>query len=281
MVIKKDNQLGLRVLGKSITEVSVNGSIKDVPHLTLLAEIYELQIKGLNRQMDLIKQDRDAFYIKSNMGNDIELTNAHEIIKSSVDNFNVIPDFIFLITKGVYFPSAKIKIGENFTTASLSNMKFGRHSYLMGRDKFCLLDVSEGLILGSYIDIKKSVAFKFLFDLKKNSWYSPSNYVDEFSEITKIIVFINLGDIEVTEIERNKSNGKSKKEGKIVNKFDLSVFVVDSSWNQLIIRSDGFAVSGHFRMQPCGKGMLNRKLIWINAFQKKGYVRKPKNAVLA
>jgi hypothetical protein len=30
---------------------------------------------------------------------------------------------------------------------------------------------------------------------------------------------------------------------------------------------------GHLRLQAHGKNMSNRKLIWINSFEKEGYVR--------
>ena len=39
------------------------------------------------------------------------------------------------------------------------------------------------------------------------------------------------------------------------------------------IRTESFKVTGHWRFQPCGVGMLERKLIWIDTFEKSGYVR--------
>jgi hypothetical protein len=51
---------------------------------------------------------------------------------------------------------------------------------------------------------------------------------------------------------------------------------VDSAWSKTLIKSDGFLVSGHSRMQPVGEGSKYRKLIWIDTFEKEGYTREAK-----
>lgn len=55
------------------------------------------------------------------------------------------------------------------------------------------------------------------------------------------------------------------------NQTDISIKRLDSKWFTNIVRSEGFKVNGHFRLQPFGEGKKVRKLIWINEFQKKGY----------
>lgn len=66
----------------------------------------------------------------------------------------------------------------------------------------------------------------------------------------------------------------TKKTGKIRNDFKFPVTVVTSKWNITTIRTDGFDVSGHFRVQPCGKGRMNYEIIFIEPFRKTGYIRK-------
>jgi hypothetical protein len=48
----------------------------------------------------------------------------------------------------------------------------------------------------------------------------------------------------------------------------------DCGWYTTIIRNEGFSVRGHFRLQPCGAGKKDKKLIYIHEFQKHGYVRR-------
>ena len=55
--------------------------------------------------------------------------------------------------------------------------------------------------------------------------------------------------------------------------------MLDSTWFTNIVRSEGFAVHGHFRMQACGPNHSQRKLTYINDFEKKGYTRRAKKTI--
>ena len=57
-------------------------------------------------------------------------------------------------------------------------------------------------------------------------------------------------------------------------KTSLKIDYFDCSWYTTIVRNEGFSVRGHFRLQPCGKGKQDKKLIYIHEFQKHGYVRR-------
>lgn len=63
---------------------------------------------------------------------------------------------------------------------------------------------------------------------------------------------------------------------KYVNETGYPIEILDSTWFTTIIRSEGFNVGGHFRMQPYGSGMTERRLQWIEPFEKTGYTRKAK-----
>jgi hypothetical protein len=66
----------------------------------------------------------------------------------------------------------------------------------------------------------------------------------------------------------------TRKSGKVVNSLPVPVTVVNSKWNVTSIRTEGFDVSGHFRLQPMSTGP---KMIFIQPFRKHGYVRRAKN----
>ena len=51
----------------------------------------------------------------------------------------------------------------------------------------------------------------------------------------------------------------------------LPIEIVDSNWFRTISRIKGFTVSGHLRLQPVGVKRGQRKLIWINEYEKHGY----------
>ena len=76
--------------------------------------------------------------------------------------------------------------------------------------------------------------------------------------------------IELGGLQRKTTNsGNSYK-----NKTRSEIKVIDVSWNQIIVNSNGFDVRGHGRFQACGKRWQNQRLIWINPYRKSMYVRK-------
>lgn len=63
---------------------------------------------------------------------------------------------------------------------------------------------------------------------------------------------------------------------KYVNETNNNVEIMDSTYFTTISRTEGFGVRGHFRFQPFGIGLKEKRLIWISDFEKKGYHRKAK-----
>ena len=63
------------------------------------------------------------------------------------------------------------------------------------------------------------------------------------------------------------------KTGKTINIFPTPITIVNSKWNTIIRRTDGFPVSGHFRLQPYNHGSYYQ-LIFIEPFMKTGYTRR-------
>lgn len=56
------------------------------------------------------------------------------------------------------------------------------------------------------------------------------------------------------------------------NETKVNVEYLDSKWFTTLVKSDGFDVRGHFRLQPKKKnGEWTKEMIWINPFVKTGY----------
>lgn len=90
-----------------------------------------------------------------------------------------------------------------------------------------------------------------------------------YAIIEMIVLFKKYAAVEIC----NLKPGQRKKEISIkyINETGISVNILDSKWFTTLVKSDAFKVRGHFRLQPCGEGLIDRKLIWINEFQKEGY----------
>lgn len=92
-----------------------------------------------------------------------------------------------------------------------------------------------------------------------------------------VLTFKQFAEIETIEIGGSKPKRVKIGSEKYLNESNQQVNVLDSRWFTNIIRTEGFKVSGHFRLQAYGEGMKKRKLIYISEFMKSGYSTKAKH----
>jgi hypothetical protein len=86
--------------------------------------------------------------------------------------------------------------------------------------------------------------------------------------------FLKYVDVETKIVNANK---KEKHLGeKYVNETNYKVQILDSTYFTTISRTEGFGVSGHFRLQPWGPGLTQKRLQWISAYEKDGYTKRAK-----
>lgn len=92
----------------------------------------------------------------------------------------------------------------------------------------------------------------------------------------KLLMFIELSKIEAVKVSPGEKvkYGKGGDDKMLNDTFMKNVYLVNSNWNKIIIVKGGFSVSGHFRVQPCGAGRKDYKLIWIEQYEKGSYVRR-------
>lgn len=67
---------------------------------------------------------------------------------------------------------------------------------------------------------------------------------------------------------------------KHLTELSMPVNIIDSTYYIRTVRTNGFTVSGHWRWQRCGAGFKDKKLIWIQEFDKSGYTRRAKKETL-
>jgi len=91
--------------------------------------------------------------------------------------------------------------------------------------------------------------------------------------IVQYEIFLQYAKIETKVLKKNQ---KDSILCRYENKLPFPITIVDSTWYTNLIKSDAFKVRGHFRLQPFGESRKERKLIWINEFQKEGYTREAK-----
>lgn len=94
--------------------------------------------------------------------------------------------------------------------------------------------------------------------------------------IYKLLCFIFLSENTEEVVQPGRKTG-TRANGKFINSLNIPVTIVNSKWNVTSIRTTGFPVSGHFRLQGTGEGRAIPKMVWVNPYEKSGYVRKAAN----
>jgi hypothetical protein len=90
-------------------------------------------------------------------------------------------------------------------------------------------------------------------------------------------LFLEYCDTEIKYISAGRKDKINKNKYKNDSRTDVQV--IDSNWFTTLVRTEGFKVRGHFRLQPYGPKKQYRKLIYIKPFKKKGYKRKFKKSI--
>ena len=158
-----------------------------------------------------------------------------------------------------------------------------------GRQRYWMIEVVNGYITlwagYSMSADDNNIEIDFFFRPNEDEWmkkmwteYFGGDYTEwdllmrRIWKIYGYLVFKRYSDVEMEEVVREKTLKKSTiLRDKVNNFMGINVTLLDSRWFTTICRNEGFAVSGHFRLQPYKDG--SRKLIYIAPFMKTGYHR--------
>lgn len=199
----------------------------------------------------------------------------------------------FLMSDSSKKISDKIKIDpDKIQTSLFKGLRVGKKiTILINENLFYRYLVTENSILCIWVRTEpvivaggqKQTYMKyctFRINFEKDIFYYPENEGNPFEDklfldFIKYLIFLEFSELEVVTLKPNQKKG-SRKEGKYVNESKSDITIVDSTWNKLLIRSGEFSVRGHLRLQPVGADKKGRRLIYIDEYQKSGYVRHPK-----
>jgi len=221
---------------------------------------------------------------------------------------------LYYISKNVQDHADLIKF-DRIKLSWFNNIKEQHSTYIVGKHEFFRFWVNEGktIHIGHFfVDedcpftlkdffAKQGVSqipndYKDFFDLPVMKWevfvirlenypdgYMPVNPLEDNNNkefFTKLLLFIELSEIEVVEVKPNqkiKINPVAGRnfDNKLKNESGIPVTLVSTNWNKIIIVGQNeFTVSGHFRFQPYGPSRSLEKLIWIDEFKKKPFIRR-------
>lgn len=135
-----------------------------------------------------------------------------------------------------------------------------------------------GWNIGEQYDIINYVRQEISFDLTaEDTSISGYNISFPLQNVVTFELFKGYAELETAFVQgKKKRKEKVGKEKFLSDDFPHKISIIDSNWFRTTVRTEGFGVKGHFRLQPCGEGRKNRKLIWVNDFRKDGYTKKAK-----
>lgn len=213
-----------------------------------------------------------------------------EIIKATYDNgfFFHLPIYLVSTTFMKCFLENREKFKELFNAQSDLDDFCENGCYLYAGLVVIVLKISRDLwsIMFFSQDGQVLLFEVFNYDFEHKGWnvniasryyQQPiENPLTEVREFLSFLLFKKYAPIDIEVVSPLKRAVNKDTKEKTVNDTGLDVIVLDSRWFREIIRTEGFTVRGHFRLQPCkdDAGVWTRKLIFIKEFEKHGYHRR-------
>ena len=110
-------------------------------------------------------------------------------------------------------------------------------------------------------------------------WDSLSPVIQALAAGLAVLILKKTGEVETLLIASGARRKSLDSDDVFMNRTPFLVTQLDSTWLKTIVRTEGFMVRGHFRLQRYGEGNLQRKLIYIEPFEKHGYTRRAKKLI--
>lgn len=182
-----------------------------------------------------------------------------------------------------------IKLKKPYDYSVFNKLTDGNKSFLLPDGSILKISKSGDLMRLGYIFYSKQLQVGWHFwkaDLKqgesffgdKEVFMAMFNYSVDIIEhkAFALLCFVFLSDVITKEISPNSKSG-TQKSGRVLNDTSHKFIYVNNDWNTVYVRSSGFTVSGHFALRWIGKGRNERRIVFIEPYQKKGYTRTVKH----
>lgn len=163
------------------------------------------------------------------------------------------------------------KIKEGKTTYILPDNRVIRMRAYGNKLGFCIISANKVVDGIAHTEFSTFHVNRLDNELSSN-WKTTPQIIENELLIYKLLCFLYLSENTEQVVAPGGKQG-TRKSGKIINSLPFPIITVTSNWNIASIRTEGFDVSGHFRLQPTKAGT---KMIFIEPFRKHGYTRTAK-----
>ena len=226
-------------------------------------DYWKLNLNNFNEDINVIS---NTFYLATVKAEKSLMNLWQDIIQNDTSDFDV--NGCYIMGDFVYMISYKVKKGSDDNEITL---------YIFDK---------KGIPLAMFIDSGKNSIYQLgwvsrcfredIINLKTGIDLETKTQTWLYSTIVMIVLFRMFKTYAEVETKILQPNSKVKDiDCKYVNDTKFQLTYLDSKWFTDLVKSDGFNVRGHFRLQPKKEnGRWTKELIWILGFKKTGYTAK-------
>lgn len=237
--------------------------------------------------LEMIESQQPDLYELYKQNKDVP-ENVHSLY-ACINNKNNNP---YLVTNSVIEHLDLLKInkkGDHYNWEVFKKLQEQKVTFIFNNNVLLRMVVSRDTIwfmhmkftfdkVGKGVEKNDGQMYWIIFFIKRNTGelcqhfeHQDVKQIEEF--VYKFLCFFYLTENEEQIVPPGKVVG-TRATGKISNDFKFPLTMVTSKWNTTSIRTEGFGVRGHFRVQPMGP-VDDRyyEIILIDPFDKKGYKR--------
>lgn len=187
---------------------------------------------------------------------------------------------VYLIRKTVQDICEKINFKEEKKFDYLDKMGGGNQMLILDETRFYKFYRQGSRIVVCYFNREgaeyRYTMFNFELDEKYEAKPNDPNVAEIERRFIQLLMFLEYAPHETILLDSGQKNG-TRNEEKVINDSDFRLTVVDSAWNKVIIRTDGFVVGadsgGFLALRAYGEGRYQRRFVWIMPYEKHGYTR--------
>ena len=178
------------------------------------------------------------------------------------------------------------KIGDHYNWTYFSTLKDQKATFIFPNNSLLRMHIDGEIIWFLHMEfqpdedkIRGNMKWVMFYlnrktgELCEHFGHKDVQRIEKF--IYSLLCFVYLADNEEVLVAANSKHG-TRKSGKLINSTPFPMIIITSKWNITAIRTEGFSVSPHFAVRYTGKGRTVPRVVFIDQFEKKGYIRKEK-----
>lgn len=125
-----------------------------------------------------------------------------------------------------------------------------------------------------HVDLINGNVVSDQYDFQTKKFINQEDLIEKYySKFLVLVTYLELTDVTLNIVEGGKKTGDIMRGNLFKNDTKQSVIQVNTNWNVQTISLNSFGVRGHWKLQPCGKGLCTFKHIYIQPYEK-GLVRR-------